>query len=70
VVLLKCLKHSSKPGKHSVKALPSVTHDKESSTNCTSATTSSLSTFYRALDKDFAECQQVLSKENRRHGDW
>jgi hypothetical protein len=49
--------------KHSVKALPSVTLGKKSSTNCTSATTSLMSTFYRTLDKDFAECHSVLGKE-------
>jgi hypothetical protein len=36
---------------------------KESSANCTSATASLLSTFYRALDKDFTECRHVLGKE-------
>jgi hypothetical protein len=49
--------------KHSAKALPSVTLGKESSTNCTLAMASMPSTFYRALDKDFAECRQVLDKE-------
>jgi hypothetical protein len=46
-------------------ALPSAskTLDKESSANCTSTTASLLSTFYRALGKDFAECHQVLGKE-------
>jgi hypothetical protein len=58
-----CLKHSAKPGKHSVKALLSVTLGKESSANCTSAMTSLSSTFYRPLGKDFAECQLVLDKE-------
>jgi hypothetical protein len=57
------LKHSAKVGKHSANALPSVTLGKESSMNCTSATASLLSTFYRALDKDFAECYSVLGKE-------
>jgi hypothetical protein len=51
-----CLKHSAKAENHSAKALPSVTLGKESSANCTSATTSLPSTFYRALDKDFVEC--------------
>jgi hypothetical protein len=60
-----CLKHSAKPEKHSAKSLPSVTLGKESSTNSTSATTSLPSTFYRALSKDFAECQSVLGKEKR-----
>jgi hypothetical protein len=36
-----------------------------SSANSTSATASLPSTFYRTLDKDFAECQSVLSKEKR-----
>jgi hypothetical protein len=36
----------------------------KSSANCTSAMTSLSSTFYRSLDKDFAECYQVLGKEN------
>jgi hypothetical protein len=57
------LKHSAKPEKHSANALPSVTLDKESSANYTSATASFPSTFYRALDKIFAECHLVLSKE-------
>jgi hypothetical protein len=38
---------------------------KEGSTNSTSAKVSLSSTFYRALDKDFAECQSVLGKEKR-----
>jgi hypothetical protein len=38
-----------------VKALPSVTLGKEGSVNCTSATTSLLSIFYRALVKDLLE---------------
>jgi hypothetical protein len=72
--------HSAKPrilvvsvtmsGKHSAKALPSVTLGKASSTNCTSVTTSLPSTFYRALGKVFAECHSVLDKEkspSRRH---
>jgi hypothetical protein len=58
-----CLKHSVKPGKHSAKALPSVTLGKEVSVNRTSTTTSLPSTFCRTLDKDFAECQSVLGKE-------
>jgi hypothetical protein len=58
-----CLKHSVKLKKHSAKALTSVTYDKESSANCTSTTASLPSTFYRPLDKDFAECQQLLGKE-------
>jgi hypothetical protein len=36
---------------------------KEISANSTSATTSLPSTFYRALDKVFAECHSVLGKE-------
>jgi hypothetical protein len=59
----KCLKHSTKPKKHSANALLSLTLGKESSANCTSAMTSLLSTFYRALDKVFAKCQKVLDKE-------
>jgi hypothetical protein len=62
-LFVKCLKHLAKPGKHSAKALPSVTLGKESSTNCTSATASLPSTFYRALGKAFAECRSVLDKE-------
>jgi hypothetical protein len=58
-----CLKHSVKLKKHSAKALTSVTYDKESSANCTSTTASLPSTFYQSLDKDFAECQQLLGKE-------
>jgi hypothetical protein len=54
---------SAKPEKHSTKSLPSVTLDKESSVNSTSAATSLPSIFYRALDKDFAECHSVLGKE-------
>jgi hypothetical protein len=58
-----CLKHSAKPDKHSATTLPSVTLGKESSANSTSATASLPSTFYQALDKDFAECHSVLGKE-------
>jgi hypothetical protein len=61
-LFVECLKHSAKPGKHSAKALPSVTLDKESSVKCTSATTSLPSNFYRALGKDFVECHTVLGK--------
>jgi hypothetical protein len=50
-------------GKHSAKSLSSVTLGKESSANCTSATASLPSTFYRVLDKDYAECRSVLGKE-------
>jgi hypothetical protein len=59
------IERSAKPGKHWAKALPSVTLGKESSANSTSVTTSLSSTFYRALDKDFVECQSVLGKEKR-----
>jgi hypothetical protein len=62
---VECLKHSVKPEKHSAKSLPSVTLGKESSANSTSTTASLPSTFYRALDKDFAKCQSVLGKEKR-----
>jgi hypothetical protein len=58
-----CLKHSAKPGKHLAKALLSVTLGKESSVNCTSATTSLPSTFYQALGKYFVEYHKVLGKE-------
>jgi hypothetical protein len=44
-------------------SLLSVALGKESSTNSTSAMASLPSTFYRALGKDFAECQSVLDKE-------
>jgi hypothetical protein len=57
------MKHLAKLGKHSAKSLPSVALDKESLANCTSATTSSPSTYYRALNKDFVECHLVLGKE-------
>jgi hypothetical protein len=65
-------KHSAKPEKHSTQALPSVALDKEGSANSTSAKASLPSTFSRALDTDFAECQTVLDKEkppSRRRGD-
>jgi hypothetical protein len=51
-----CRKHSANLEKHSAKSLPSVALDKEGSTNSTSTKASLSSTFYRALDKDFAEC--------------
>jgi hypothetical protein len=51
-----CLKHSTKPEKHSAKALPSVALDKEDSTHSSSAKPSLPSTFSRALDKDVVEC--------------
>jgi hypothetical protein len=60
-----CLKHSTKPEKHSTKSLPSVTLGKESSANSTWATTSLPRIFYRALSKDFVEWQTVLGKEKR-----
>jgi hypothetical protein len=56
---LSSLKHSAKLKKYSAKCLPSVTLDKESSTNSTSVTASLSSTFYRAL----TECHSVLGKE-------
>jgi hypothetical protein len=40
-----------------------MTLGKESSVNSTSATVSLPSTFYRALGKDFVECQSVLGEE-------
>jgi hypothetical protein len=67
-----CLKHSAKPEKHSAKTLPSVALGKEGSTHSTSAKPSLPSTFSRALNKDFAECQTILGKEkpsSRRRGD-
>jgi hypothetical protein len=67
-----CLKHSANPEKLSAKSLSSVVLGKEGSANSTSARASLLSTFYRALGKDFAECQLVLGKEkqpSRRRGD-
>jgi hypothetical protein len=57
-----CLKHSTKPEKHSAKSLSSVALDKESSANCTSVMTYLPSTFYRTLDKDFTECHRVFGK--------
>jgi hypothetical protein len=48
---------------HSAKALPSVTLGKEHSANILSANGSLPSAFFRALDKDFAECQKALGKE-------
>jgi hypothetical protein len=41
----------------------SVTLDKESSANCTSAMVSLLTTFYRVLGKVFAECHSILGNE-------
>jgi hypothetical protein len=58
-----CLRHSTKAILHSAKTLPSVTLGKERSANCTSATASLPSTFYRALGKEFAECHLTLGKE-------
>jgi hypothetical protein len=55
-----CLKHLTKPKKHSAMSLPL---DKEISANSTSTMTSLSSTFYRALDKVFTECHSVLGKE-------
>jgi hypothetical protein len=62
---VECFGHSTKPEKQTANTLPSVTLGKESSTNSTSATASLPSTFYRALDKDFVECQSVLGKEKQ-----
>jgi hypothetical protein len=67
-----CLKHSANPEKHSAKSMPSVALGKDGSANCASVKASLPSTFYRALSKDFAECQTVLGKEklsSRRWGD-
>jgi hypothetical protein len=61
-----CREHSANSEKHSAKSLSSVAFGKESLTNSISANTSLSSTFYRALGKDFAECQSVLGKEKRR----
>jgi hypothetical protein len=47
-----CLKHSAKPKKHSAKALPSVTLDKEGLANSASAKPSLPSAFSRALSKE------------------
>jgi hypothetical protein len=65
-----CLKHSANPKKHSTKYLPSVVLDKEGSANSTSTNASLWSTFYWALDKDFAECQSVLGKEKQSSRCW
>jgi hypothetical protein len=51
------------PGKHLAKSLSNVTLSKEVSANCTSTTAYLLSTFCRALDKDFVECNLVIGKE-------
>jgi hypothetical protein len=56
---------SANPEKHSAKSLSSVVLGKEGSANSISAKTSLPSTFYRALGKNFAECQSVLGKEKR-----
>jgi hypothetical protein len=50
---VECLKHSTKPLKHSVKALPSVTFGKKVSANSASAKPFLSSAFSRALDKPF-----------------
>ena len=66
-----CPKHSAKPQKHSVKALPSVALGKEGSANSTSAKPSLPSTFLGHSAKRFAECQGALGKEKwplRRRG--
>jgi hypothetical protein len=60
-LFVECLNHSIKPRKYSAKAL--TTLGKKISENCISATASLPSTFYRELDKGFAECHQVLDKE-------
>jgi hypothetical protein len=59
-----CFRHSAKPRKHPAKSLPSVTLDKEVSTNCTSATTSLSSTFYRALsiEKSLSRRQVTMTE--------
>jgi hypothetical protein len=51
-----------------IAAMPSVTLGKKVSVNCTSATSSLLNTFYRSLDKDFAERHLVLGKKSCRRG--
>jgi hypothetical protein len=56
--------------KHSAKSLSSVALGKESSVNSTSAMASLSCTFYRALGKNFAECQSVLGKEKWSSWHW
>ena len=51
-----CHKHSAKPTKHSTKALPNVTLVKQHTASTVLANVFLPSVFYRALDKDFAEC--------------
>jgi hypothetical protein len=60
----KCLKHSTKVGKHSAKFLPSVTLDKEGLVNCTS-TTASFSSTRQKLSRVSA---WYSAKKSRRHG--
>jgi hypothetical protein len=50
-----CLRHLTKPKKHSANSLPSVTLNKEVSMNCTSVAASLPRIFCRVFDKVFAE---------------
>jgi hypothetical protein len=50
---------------HSANSLPSVALDKEGSAHSASTKPSLPSTLFRALDKDFVECQEVLGKEKQ-----
>ena len=52
-----CHRHSAKTKKHSAKALPSVTLDKQHTASTVSANSYLPSVFYRTLGKWFAECQ-------------
>jgi hypothetical protein len=63
VFFAECLRNSVKAIIHSVKPLSSVTLEQKYSTNILLAKGSLPSTFFRALDKDFAECRKALGKE-------
>ena len=57
-----CPRHSAKAYLHLAKALSSVALGKERSEKKLSAKASLLSSFCRALGKDFAECRKALGK--------
>jgi hypothetical protein len=67
-IFAECMKHSAKPEKHSAQALPSVTLDKEGSTNNTSAKPSLPSTFFGHSAQTMSSVRQYSAKKSCRHG--
>ena len=62
MLFAECQMHSAKPGKHSVKSLPSVTLGKDHSVKPLTAKGTLPSAFFRALGKDVAESRRDSAK--------